>query len=58
MRGRRSRVASSGRLRRKRTDTLVATIESRYGKNIGKDNLQLGTLLKLKRKVSLKKMTK
>lgn len=58
MRGWRSRVGSSGRLRQKRSDTKVGTLEKIYHKNIGKDSLQLQTLLHHRRKKSLKKLVK
>lgn len=58
MRGWRSRVKSSGKLRRKRADTKVATIEKRYRRSLGKDSLQLKTLLKRNYKRSLKKLIK
>ena len=58
MRGLRSRVISSGKLRKKRADTKIATIEKRYHRSLGKDSLQLKTLLKRNYKRSLKKLIK
>ena len=58
MRGARSRVASSRKLRRKRADTKMQTLEKIYHKNIGADRLQLQTVLARRRKPSLKKLIK
>lgn len=58
MRGWRPRDATSGRLRKKRADTKVATIEKRYRRSLGRDSLQLGTLLKRRRRKSLKALLK
>lgn len=59
MKGRRSRDKTSGRLRKKRTDTKVATLQKRYRRRIGPNpRLQLGTLLKRRRKKSLKSLLK
>ncbi|MBI4132586.1 MAG: hypothetical protein HY473_00595 [Candidatus Sungbacteria bacterium] len=55
MRGWRSRDKTSGLLRKKRSDTRVSTIEKQYRRRLGKDSWQLGTLLKKRRKRSLKK---
>ena len=55
MRGLRSRTKSTGMLRRKRSDTKIATLEKTYGR-IGKHGLQLQTVLRRKRKASLKKL--
>ena len=47
MRGIRSRNAESGRLRRKRSDTNVGTVEEQYGTDFGvRSDMHLGTLLK------------
>lgn len=55
MKGWRARDASSGRLRKKRADTKVATIEKRYRRRIGSNpGLQLGTLLRRRHRKSLK----
>ena len=57
MAGRRSRDKSSGKLRRKRGDTKVGTLHKAYHRLFGKkDSIQLGTLLKRRRKSSLKKL--
>lgn len=54
MRGDRSRT-DSGRLRRKRGDTHVGTIEERYGEDFGvRSDMHLETLLKRKGAASLK----
>ncbi|MBI3627531.1 MAG: hypothetical protein HY220_02150 [Candidatus Sungbacteria bacterium] len=58
MRGSRSRVKSSGKLRRKRNDTKIGTLQQIYHRTLGKDGLQLGTLLKRKHKRSLKRLVK
>ncbi len=58
MRGRRSRAHATGRLRKKRADTKLETIEKAYHRSLGKDWLQLATVLKRKRKKSLKKLLK
>lgn len=56
MMGWRSRSKTSGRLRRKRGDTKVATLHRQYKRRFaGHDAWQLGTLLKKRRKKSLKK---
>jgi len=55
MKGWRSRAKTSGRLRRKRADTKVATLHKKYKRRFaGHDAWQLGTLLKKRRKKSLK----
>ena len=47
MRGIRSRNPESGRLRRKRSDTNVGTIEEQYRVDFGvRSDMHLGTLLK------------
>lgn len=56
MKGMRSRVKSSGRLRKKRADTKLGTIEKSYHRSLGKNRLQLQTVLKRKHKKSLKKL--
>ncbi len=59
MKGWRPRDKTSGRLRKKRSDTKVATIEQRYRRRIGSNpHLQLGTVLKRRRKKSLKNLLK
>ena len=46
MRGIRSRNRGDGRLRQKRSDTEVGTIEEQYGVDFGvRSDMQLGTLL-------------
>jgi hypothetical protein len=46
MRGIRSRNEGDGRLREKRDDTHVGTIERQYGINLGvRSDMHLGTLL-------------
>lgn len=53
MRGTRGRN-ESGRLRDKRDDTLVGTIEEKYNRNFGvRSDMQLGTLLEKTGKASL-----
>ena len=57
MRGWRSRGKTSGRLRKKRSDTKVSTLQRRYHRRFaGHGSWQLGTLLKKRRKRSLKKV--
>lgn len=57
MKGYRSRDKLSGRLRRKRADTKVETLHKKYHRKFGrKELIQLGTLLRRKRKKSLKKL--
>ena len=57
MRGFRPRDRASGRLRKKRNDTKVGTLERKYGRNISTNSrLQLGTLLKRRHKKSLKSL--
>lgn len=57
MKGVRSRDRASGRLRRKRADTKVATLREKYHRTFGGHNTwQLGTLLRKRRKTSLKKV--
>ena len=59
MRGYRMRDKMSGRLRKKRSDTKVRTLQKRYKRKLAKkSNLQLGTLLKRRHKKSLKKLLK
>ncbi len=59
MKGWRPRVQASGRLRKKRSDTKVGTVERKYGRNISTNSrLQLGTLLKRRHKKSLKSLLK
>lgn len=59
MKGWRGRDGSSGRLRKKRADTKVATLHKAYKRRFGgHDSWQLGTLLKKRRKKSLKKVLK
>ena len=59
MKGWRSRDKTTGRLRKKRSDTKVATIEKRYHRHIGpRPKLQLGTLLKRRHRKSLKALLK
>ena len=56
MRGWRSRDKTSGLLRRKRSDTKVATLQKKYRRRFaGHSSWQLGTLLKKRGKRSLKK---
>lgn len=56
MKGWRSRDKTSGRLRKKRSDTKVATLWKKYHRRFGGHlSWQLGTLLKKRRKRSLKK---
>lgn len=56
MKGVRSRDKASGRLRKKRTDTKVETLQRQYRRRFGSHgSWQLGTLLKKRRKRSLKK---
>ncbi|MBI4059473.1 hypothetical protein HY406_00205 [Candidatus Giovannonibacteria bacterium] len=58
MRGYRPRD-KSGRLRKKRSDTKVRTLQKKYHRKLArKSNLQLGTLLKRRHKKSLKKLLK
>jgi hypothetical protein len=53
MRGYRTRNID-GKLREKRSDTLIRTIEKQYGIDLGvRGNMQLGTYLKKKRIKSL-----
>ncbi|MDP3727455.1 MAG: hypothetical protein Q8R35_02325 [bacterium] len=57
MRGLWPRDKTSGRLRKKRSDTKVGTLERKYGRNISTNSrLQLGTLLKRRHKKSLKSL--
>lgn len=57
MKGWRSRDRTSGRLRKKRSDTKVATLQKRYRRRFaGHLTWQLGTLLKRRRKKSLKRV--
>ncbi len=57
MKGWRPRNTGSGRLRKKRSDTKVRTLHKRYHRSFaGHDSWQLGTLLKKRRKRSLKKV--
>ncbi len=57
MAGYRSRDKSSGKLRRKRADTKVSALHRVYHRIFGKkEGIQLGTLLKRKRRSSLKKL--
>lgn len=56
MRGSRSRVEASGRLRKKRADTKIETIEKQYGRKLAAAPVQLKTVLKQKKKPSLKKL--
>lgn len=59
MRGWRPRDKASGRLRKKRSDARVGSVERKYGRNISTNSrLQLGTLLKRKGKKSLKALMK
>ncbi len=58
MRGWRSRVRSSGKLRRKRADTKITTLEKTYHKHLGKHSFKLKTLLKRKHRRSLKRLIK
>ena len=47
MRGIRSRNRGDGRLRQKRSDTNVGTVEEQYGIDFGvRSDMELGTLLK------------
>ena len=56
MRGWRSRDKTSGKLRKKRTDTKVRTLHKKYQRRFaGHDSWTLATLLKKWRKASLKK---
>ena len=56
MKGVRSRDKTSGRLRKKREDTKVATLQKKYHRRFADHgSWQLGTLLKKRRKRSLKK---
>lgn len=56
MKGIRSRDKTSGRLRKKREDTKVETLQKQYRRRFGgHGSWQLGTLLKKRRKRSLKK---
>lgn len=56
MKGLRPRDKATGRLRKKRSDTKVATLQKKYHRRFaGHDQWQLGTLLKKRRKPSLKK---
>jgi len=56
MRGWRSRNKRGGRLRKKRTDTKLRTLAKKYHRRFaGHLAWQLGTLLKKRRKGSLKK---
>ncbi|MDP3727122.1 MAG: hypothetical protein Q8R35_00605 [bacterium] len=55
MKGWRPRDRTSGRLRKKRSDTKVATLQKQYHRRFaGHGSWQLGTLLKKRRKKSLK----
>ena len=57
MRGTRSRNPASGRLRRKRGDTDVGTIEEQYGMDFGvRSDMNLGTLLKQRGAESLSEL--
>lgn len=58
MRGWRSRVKNTGKLRKKRADTKIKTLEKIYHKNIGRDRIQLKTLLARRKRKSLKKLLK
>ncbi|MBI4132274.1 MAG: hypothetical protein HY474_01445 [Candidatus Sungbacteria bacterium] len=59
MKGWRARDKTSGRLRKKRSDTKVKTLHKRYRRSFaGHDAWQLGTLLKRRRKKSLKALLK
>ncbi|RJQ36524.1 hypothetical protein C4552_03325 [Candidatus Parcubacteria bacterium] len=59
MKGLRPRDRSSGRLRRKREDTKVKTLQKKYRRRFGGHaSWQLGTLLRKWRKPSLKKAIK
>ena len=54
MRGQRSRNEGNGRLRDKRDDTHMGTIEAQYGINCGvRSDMHLGTFLKQKNVASL-----
>ncbi len=54
MRSGRSRNSGNGRLRGKRSDTHVSTIERIYGRNFHvRSDMRLGTLLKQRRVASL-----
>lgn len=56
MKGWRARDKTSGRLRKKRSDTKVATLQKQYHRRFaGHGSWQLGTLLRKRRKKSLKK---
>lgn len=56
MKGLRSRDRTSGKLRKKRADTKVATLQKKYHRRFaGHAGWQLGTLLRAWRKGSLKK---
>ena len=56
MKGWRPRNKGGGRLRKKREDTKVATLQKQYHRRFaGHGSWQLGTLLKKRRKKSLKK---
>ena len=57
MRGWRPRNKRAGRLRKKRADTKIATLAKKYHRRFaGHLAWQLGTLLKKRRKRSLKKV--
>ncbi|MBI2023428.1 hypothetical protein HYT01_02605 [Candidatus Giovannonibacteria bacterium] len=59
MAGVRSRDKLTGRLRRKRADTKIITLDKDYKRDLSSnEDLQLGTVLKRKRKGSLKKLLK
>ncbi|HBT81208.1 hypothetical protein A2757_01910 [Candidatus Giovannonibacteria bacterium RIFCSPHIGHO2_01_FULL_48_47] len=59
MRGYRSRDKLSGRLRKKRSDTKIATIQKAYHRKLTrKAGLQLGTFLSRRHKKSLKRLLK
>ena len=57
MKGWRSRDRTSGRLRKKRADTKLATLAKQYHRRFGEAlQLQLGTFLKRRRRKSLKRV--
>jgi hypothetical protein len=57
MRGIRSRNPQGGRLRRKRSDTQVGTIEEQYGVDLDvRSDMELGTLLKRRGAESLSQL--
>lgn len=59
MKGWRARDKTSGRLRKKRTDTKVETLRKQYHRRFAKNpRLQLGTVLRRRRKKSLKRLLK